>query len=217
MRTASPACPVFLSPHFDDVALSCGGTVAGLGEDGARPLIVTCFGESPAGRLSDFAQRMHERWQVDAETAIAIRRAEEAAAAALLGGQTQWLDFPDAIYRGERYTSDEQLFGSIHPAESDLPGQVKTALAACLEQLGATPSLLYVLLGIGNHVDHQHVGEVGRRSAQEGYEVGAYEDFPYAGDPGSHHQAHQITGSKPAVRELTPELLERRVRAILCY
>ncbi len=94
---------------------------------------------------------------------------------------------------------------------------MKTALVARLEQFGATPSRLYVPLGIGNHVDHQHVGEVGRRFAQEGYEVWAYEDFPYADDPGSHNQAHQITGSEPVVCELTPELLEHRVRAILCY
>ncbi len=101
MRAASPPRPVFLSPHYDDVALSCGGTITALAKAGAHPLIVTCFGGSPPGRLSDFAQRMHERWQVDAETAIAVRRAEEVVAAALLGGQTQWLDFPDAIYRGD--------------------------------------------------------------------------------------------------------------------
>ncbi len=217
MRTPDRAYPVFLSPHYDDVALSCGGTVAALSESGEQPLIITCFGGPPAGPLNDFARDMHTRWRVDAGEAIAIRRAEENGAATVLGAGVHWLDFPDAIYRGSHYKSDDELFGTIHPDETDLPTQIVSALEITLARLGVHPSRLYVPLGIGNHVDHQHVVEVGRRFSELGYEVFAYEDFPYAGDPGVEHHGPELTGKEPVTHQLTAEQLERRVAAILCY
>jgi LmbE family N-acetylglucosaminyl deacetylase len=217
MPTPDRACPIFLSPHYDDVALSCGGTVAALSESGEQPLIITCFGGSPPGPLNDFARDMHLRWRVDAGEAIAIRRAEETCAADVLGAGVHWLDFPDAIYRGSRYTSDDELFGTIHPDEMDLPTQIVRALEVVFARLGVHPSRLYVPLGIGNHVDHQHVVEVGRRFSRRGYEVFAYEDFPYAGDPGVEHHGRALTGEEPVTHLLTAEQLERRVAAILCY
>lgn len=217
MSTPDLARPVFLSPHYDDVALSCGGTVAALADSGEKPLIVTCFGGPPPDQLNDFARDMHAQWQVGTSEAIAIRRAEEACAAAVLGADVDWLDFPDAIYRGSRYTSDDELFGTIHPDEADLPGPLMTALQTRLARLDLTPSRLYVPLGIGNHVDHQHVVEVGRRFADMGFPVLAYEDFPYAGDPGAVYRGQGLAGQEPINRELTPEQLAQRVSAILCY
>jgi len=35
---------LFLSPHYDDVALSCGGTVAPLADRGTDTTVVTIFG-----------------------------------------------------------------------------------------------------------------------------------------------------------------------------
>lgn len=217
MPMPESGCPVFLSPHYDDVALSCGGTVAALAEAGEQPLIITCFGGPPPGPLSDFARDMHELWQVDTDEAIAIRRTEETSAADALGARVHWLEFPDAIYRGSRYTSDDELFGTVHPDEADLPTQIVTALGHAFDRLDANPSRLYVPLGIGNHVDHQHIIEAGRKLSELGHEVLAYEDFPYAGDPGVEHQGRTMTGEEPVTYELTPEQLERRVAAILCY
>lgn len=217
MPMSDNARPVFLSPHYDDVALSCGGTVAALTDSGEQPLIITCFGGPPPGPLSNFARDMHARWQIGTSEAISIRREEEACAADVLGAGVHWLDFPDAIYRGSRYTSDDELFGAIHPDEVDLPAQIMAALEAKFAQLGLGPSRLYVPLGIGNHVDHQHVVEVGRRFSELGHEVFAYEDFPYAGDPGVEQQGRSMTGREPVTQVLTVEQLERRVTAILCY
>ena len=217
MPTPDRTRPVFLSPHYDDVALSCGGTVAALADSGEQPLIITCFGGPPPGPLSAFARDMHARWQVETAEAIAIRRAEEARAAGVLGAGVRRLDFPDAIYRGTRYTSDDELFGAIQPDESDLPAGIMTALAIVFDRLEVSPSAIYVPLGIGNHVDHQHVAEVGRRLADRGHDVFAYEDFPYAGDPGVEHRRRTLTGQEPVVRVLTAEQLERGVNAILCY
>src|SRR5262252_6924938 len=42
---------LFLSPHYDDVALSCGGTVAQTADAGTHALIVTIFGGEAATAL----------------------------------------------------------------------------------------------------------------------------------------------------------------------
>lgn len=209
--------PVFLAPHYDDVALSCGGTVATLAERGARPLIVTCFGGVPTGPLSDFARFQHERWGVGPEDAVRIRRAEEACAAAALGAEARWLDHLDAIYRGARYTSDDDLFGALHSDDHALVDDI-TAAAAVLAAPGAT---LYVPLAVGNHVDHQIVTLAGQRLAAAGRRVLAYEDFPYAGDPAGapalQARAAEVAAGPAETRLLSPAQLEARVRAILCY
>ena len=212
---------VFLAPHYDDVALSCGGTVAALRDEGERPLIVTLFGGLPGGTLSAFALDMHRRWGVGAKDALAARRQEEACAAAHLGAESHWLDFPDAIYRGERYTSDPELFGNVHPSERGVPRALEGALLAYLHGRGITADRFYVPLAVGNHVDHQHARELGRRLAAAGNEVLAYEDYPYAGDPGGLEEVRRCVESRGSgqslTRILTEEQLRRRIDAIRCY
>ncbi|MGH2521295.1 MAG: PIG-L deacetylase family protein, partial [Anaerolineales bacterium] len=51
---------LYLSPHFDDAALSCGGTIHQQTRQGERAVVVTvCAGDSPPGPLSAFAQTLH--------------------------------------------------------------------------------------------------------------------------------------------------------------
>lgn len=209
--------PLFLAPHYDDVALSCGGTVTALAAEGQAPLIITCFGGTPSGPLTSFAQFQHDRWGIGPADAIAIRREEEACAASALGATAHWFDFLDAIYRGDRYTSDEQLFGPLHPADRELI----PAIVAAIAELAPPGTTLYVPLGVGNHVDHQLVTAAGQQLAARDYRVLAYEDFPYAGDPAAQDQvparaAHVATGD-PILRPLTTKELDARIRAILCY
>src|SRR5918999_4937053 len=84
---AGPSRHLFLSPHYDDVALSCGGLAALLGRNGRAPEVALLFGAEPdpARPLTPFARWQHENWGLDAAGAIAARRAEEACAAAILG------------------------------------------------------------------------------------------------------------------------------------
>ncbi len=213
--------PLFLSPHYDDAALSCGGTIATLAAAGEAPLIVTCFGGRPTGPLSDYAREMHEWWGVDIDDAIAARREEESCAAAALTAEALWLEIPEAIYRDARYTSDAQLFGPVHSAEVDLADDLERALERLLADLDAAPGRVYVPLAVGNHVDHQHTLALGLRLARSGLEVLAYEDFPYAGDPGGiekvHARALAVSGQEPVIQRLSEDALERRVEAVLCY
>jgi LmbE family N-acetylglucosaminyl deacetylase len=215
------ASAVFLAPHYDDVALSCGGTVARLADSGATPLVVTIFGGTPAGPLTRFASDMHSLWGVGPGGAIALRRAEEQCAERVLGARSIWLEFADAIYREDRYTSDPQLFGTIHPAEADLAAEIKQALLSVLAAYDVAATVFYVPLAVGNHVDHQHVLAAGMRLAAAGHEVWAYEDFPYAGDPAWRDSidahARSVTSNQSRLDLLTPQQLARRVESVLCY
>ena len=212
---------VFLAPHYDDVALSCGGTVARLADSGATPLVVTIFGGMPSGPLTQFASDMHERWGVGPDDAIALRRREEQCAERVLGSRSIWLDFADAIYREDRYTSDPQLFGTIHPAERDIAIEIQQAVLDRLENDDVTATSFYVPLAVGNHVDHQHVLAAGVLLAAAGHEVWAYEDFPYAGDPAWRDsidaRACSVTSNQSRLDRLTPQQLARRVESVLCY
>jgi LmbE family N-acetylglucosaminyl deacetylase len=211
--------PVFLAPHFDDVALSCGGTVAALADAEQEPLILTIFGGEPEAPLNPFAASMHERWGVGPANALALRRDEESCAARELGAESRWLEFPDAIYRGDRYRSDDDLFGAVHPLETLYWQEIQCGLLAFLEATGIAVSRLYVPLGLGNHVDHQLTLAVGRVLRFRGLDVHAYEDFPYAADPGGDAErvGRERSREDPVVRSLSEVHLESRVRAIQCY
>ncbi len=218
---AEQTAHVFLAPHYDDVALSCGGSVAQLAESGKSPLIVTIFGGLPGEPLTTFASDMHALWGVAPHDVIATRRSEELCAADALGARACWLDFADAIYRADRYTSDPQLFGKIDPAEASLAGEIHDRLLTELVERAVHPSSFSVPLAIGNHVDHQHLLAVGIRLAIEGYDVWAYEDFPYAGDPdwrdSLEARAKAVTSGTSRLTALTTDQMQRRIDAVLCY
>jgi LmbE family N-acetylglucosaminyl deacetylase len=217
--SAPESRPVFLSPHYDDAALSCGGTLAAMADNGERPLVLTVFGGEPDGPLSDFALNMHRDWGLEPSEAIAHRRSEETRAAEILGVETRWLDLPDAIYRGERYLSDDELFGAVHPREATFYRQILAEIERYLDDHQINPDPLYCPLGVGNHVDHQLILATARTLTYRGQTVVAYEDYPYAGDPDAEVEkiAARRSGKNPIVRRLSDEHLDRRIAAIMCY
>lgn len=213
---------LFLAPHYDDVALSCGGTVAALAGRGAPPLVITVFGGEPtATDLTAFARWQHERWGTGERDTVATRLTEDRAAAAVLGCATATLPFLDAIYRGDAYRSDEALFGAIDPSDAALSAQIADALLAlpALAEVDPAGVTLFVPLAIGNHVDHQIVYAVGRLLAARGCRVLAYEDFPYAvlGDETARRLAAVGDQVGDAETRSVAATLARRVAAIGAY
>jgi LmbE family N-acetylglucosaminyl deacetylase len=177
----APKHHVFLSPHYDDVALSCGGTASLLAHYGHRPTVHIIFGGGPSEStaLSDFARFQHHRWGLD-HAAVAVRREEETTAAELLGVSVEVQSYADAIYRGERYIDDELLFGDPVPDERDMPMQIVAELLGRLH--GRDSTRIYAPLAVGGHVDHRHAFQVGMELAGDGWAVWFYEDQPYALD-----------------------------------
>lgn len=185
---------VYLSPHLDDAVFSCGGLIWEQARQGARVEIWTvCAGDVPPGPLSSFARELHDRWGTGLQAA-AVRRAEDEAAAAILGAGTRHLGLPDCIYRrapGQPgrylYDSEESLFAALHPLEEPLVKQ----LAGLLRRELPESVQLVLPLALGNHVDHQLVRRAGQAS---GLGRWFYPDFPYVLEQGD------LPGPAPAWR-----------------
>ena len=174
---------IYLSPHFDDVALSCGGLVWQQAQAGDPVGIWTiCGGDVPEGPLSPFAHSLHDRWQTGREAARQ-RREEDIAACQWLGADYRHFLLADCIYRrypGDEedragffpYASEESLFGPLHPVETGLVAQLGEQLAR------AFPSEAEILcpLALGGHVDHRLT-----RLAAENLQrsLWYYADYPY--------------------------------------
>lgn len=179
---------VYLSPHLDDVALSCGGLVWEQAQAGLRPSIWTiCAGDPPRGALSPFAHALHTRWQ-SGEEAVRQRRAEDIASCRVLGVSYRHLPIPDCIYRrgpgdGEvLYPTEASLFGALHEQEADLVERLSAELANSLPR----QAVVVAPLAIGGHVDHRLTRAAVERlflkpPAAAGWILWYYADYPYAG------------------------------------
>lgn len=204
---------LYVAPHADDVALSCGGAVA-IDARTTAPTIVTVFAGHPTGPLGEFAEMQHERWGTTRDGVADLRRDEDRCATRALGAQVKpiWLDELDAIYRDGRYDSDDALFGKILDPDLATISRVVHLLA----ELHADE--LVVPLAVGQHVDHQIVLRAARRVAASGVPVWAYADIPYALD----RRALSTRIGSGVTREvrlipLDDEAFERKCQAIDCY
>jgi LmbE family N-acetylglucosaminyl deacetylase len=182
---------IFLSPHFDDVALSCGGLVWERASTGDTISIWTvCAGKPPRRELSAYAQLHHERWATGA-LAVEQRRSEDITSCAMMNASYRHFDIPDCIYRPRQkniphyYTSGDDIFGSVHPAEKR--NLVRRLTRIFSEQIPPDAQVVCPL-SLGNHVDHQ----ITRRAAEQAAKyldqaLLFYADYPYAAQ-----QAEQI-------------------------
>ena len=188
---------IFLSPHFDDIALSCGAIAARLSRMGSRCICIVVFA-APATEgveLSPFMSEMHAQWERDAGASLQaineIRRAEEQSAARLLGLELLCLDFADAPYRAASdghffYASDAELFGTVAPEERRLlVPEIADKVRAIVAGAGARgPVRVFAPLGVGHHVDHQLTFWAARTLGPR-FATLFYEDYPYAGRQGA--------------------------------
>jgi LmbE family N-acetylglucosaminyl deacetylase len=212
---------IFLSPHYDDIALSCGGAAALVSQQSREPVIALIFGSEPDRnlKLTQFAESMHRQWGMEAHEVIAGRRHEEAAATAILGARDQFLPFLDAIYRGDRYTNDPQLFGRLadDKEEKELPSKIILSLG--LEGYPDDTTLIYAPLATGNHVDHQVAFLAGKYLAEAGWDVLFYEDLPYALKRGALDQRVSEIGSRLSESAIVDvsSVWQAKIDAIMAY
>jgi LmbE family N-acetylglucosaminyl deacetylase len=153
---------IFVAPHLDDVALSCGGTVASHASCGQQPLIVTIAAGVP-DRVD--GENRHAGY-------VACRRREDAAAASILGASTRWFEYLDAVYRGY----GAAVFGGRR-REQDLADRIGRDLEKVWRDTGSAS--VFLPLGIGNHVDHQLCASLHEQLRRSGAAVWHYEDVPY--------------------------------------
>ena len=201
---------LFLSPHLDDAAFSCGGTVALLGDAGWRCVVATAFTRSvpdPAGFA--LACQLDKGLGPEVDY-MALRRDEDRNACALLGAEPRWIDLPEAPHRG--YGSAPALFGPADPAD-----QVWRALADEVSALLAElrPERFYAPQGLGGHVDHRQVIRAVLDRAEPA-RVRFWRDAPYIlRDPAARPDPNVPPGAAERV-DITAGL-ERKVAASCAY
>jgi LmbE family N-acetylglucosaminyl deacetylase len=212
---------LFVSPHLDDIALSCGGFVHRLALQGERVVVATvCTADKSIGEpLSKAAQHEHWQWQLG-EQPYLHRRAEDTIACATLDAQPVHLGLLDAIYRhddlGEPLYTNDFMSGAVHAHDWHI--QFRNIKAA-LRNLVDDASQVYSPLAIGGHVDHVIV----RRAVEELIGGGGqtrlryYEDFPYAAKIGEFEHFPTVERLTPRLYTLTEDEIETRIRAIACY
>jgi len=209
---------IYLSPHLDDAALSCGAQIYEQTAVGQSVLIVTITaGDPPARPLSDFARSLHDRWELAADV-VAARRAEDVLACQILGAAFEHWTIPDCIYRTEPdteqplYPAWPDVIGPIHPADEKL-------IAQLVDQMTLFPpgGKVYAPLAVGNHVDHQ----VTRAAAERcfGGRLLYYEDYPYVVDRAAFTAVipSQLSSWQPQVVPVSTAALDAKIRAIAAF
>lgn len=175
---------IYLSPHFDDAVLSCGGLIWEQVNAGERVEVWTiCAGQPPAQEFSAFAQELHTRWGLLAQEAIARRQKEDQLALERLGAQSRYFSLPDAVYRlhpktGEHLYPDwDAVIGGMHPGDEAYLNRMMFALAEQLERAQPGEVAVVAPLTLGNHVDHLLARGIVERLR---YPLWYYPDYPYA-------------------------------------
>lgn len=168
-----------LSPHLDDAAFSCGGTLATLSRAGWRVVMATLFTRTvpnPTGFA--LACQLDKGLGPDVDY-MALRRDEDREAARILGVEPVWGPLPEAPHRG--YGSAAALFGP--PLEAD---RIDERLVPEIERLlGAhAPALILAPQAIGGHVDHVAVVRA-LLALRPAAPVLWWRDFPYTIRPGT--------------------------------
>ncbi|WP_347302547.1 PIG-L family deacetylase [Croceibacterium sp. TMG7-5b_MA50] len=192
---------VAVSPHLDDAAFSIGGFLAARARGGDQVTIVTCFTGNvaePAGFA--LACQLDKGLPSDVDY-MALRRAEDLAACAVIGAEAIHLPLLEAPHRG--YANALELFGTRHPDDNAL-APLTRQLAEQVTRL--QPDLLLGPMAIGDHVDHWLVRDALARTGQV---VELWEDWPYLT-----RAIHQPAVQAARVHVLTAE--DRAARLAMC-
>ena len=163
-----------LSPHLDDAAFSCGGTLVTLADAGWRVVMATVFTASVADPTGFALACQTDKGLAPDIDYMALRRAEDRRAAECLRiAPPAHLPFREAPHRG--YASAPDLFAGLRDDDGIVP-DVAAAFADLLSAVG--PDLILAPQAVGGHVDHIQVVRAVRRLAPE-VPILWWRDFPY--------------------------------------
>lgn len=215
---------LFLSPHLDDAALSCGGLIKRLSVAEKRVVVATVFTSDlpPGVPPSWLARRNHSAWDAG-PFPFAARRMEDTDAMSVLGAEHAHWGYLDAMYRRDshgNYFYRENTAGAPVVAADET--EVVASLRAEFEKIQRLYSgfdlRVFSPLSLGAHVDHVIV----RRAAETFWNparIVYYEDFPYAGRRGV--SADWLAGKDSQWKHISVELtsgeVASRINAVLQY
>lgn len=210
----NPLLHIYLSPHLDDAAFSCGGRIAQETRRGIAVQVVTVFSGSPTGPLSDYAQTLHAFWGLAEMDAPAVRREEDRAALALLGAEAVHWEFLDCIYR--RAADGRVLYPNYDALWGPIAKEDEVLRAKLIQRIENLPRFaqLFVPLGAGQHVDHRLVRQAAEAT---GRPLVYYEDYPYAEEAGKVAEALGEGEWEPEVVRLDEEAIGAKIAAARAY
>jgi len=203
---------LFLSPHFEDAVLSCGGLIHQLTGKGWRVIVRTVMGgkPSPAGvPNTPITRDLHARWEIE-DDPVETRITEDRLAVASLGAAAdRLLNWTDCVYRLSRqgkplYPTEESLWGDIHP--DDVAGKLIPTLVLPPEEV---VHAVYAPFAIGHHVDHQIVRNwaLELRKQYPWLALKFYEEYPYSEDQDAIDQAIQVFAEREPPLQLEEETI----------
>jgi LmbE family N-acetylglucosaminyl deacetylase len=205
---------VYIAPHMDDAALSCGGAIATYRAHNIPVLVVTLLTAHPSGPYNAVAQEFHGQWRLETEDVVGIRRREDAEAMAILAADYVWAERLDAIYRcPEAYVSRETLFAPPIPDDPLIPDMAQILIELRERLPDAT---FYLPLGVGDHVDHLIAFDAARMHGGE--KLAFYEDVHYVLQPGAIERRLEAIGEQMSAATIEISAgLERKIAAISKY
>jgi LmbE family N-acetylglucosaminyl deacetylase len=186
---------IFISPHLDDIAFSCGGTLWRLCQKN-RILVVNVF--------SDYGSK------------TTIRRQEEENAARFFGYESLCLDLPDFPLREWFGWSVLQRNRVLTEQDRRWADRIAGRLKALMR--GIEYQWIYLPLGVGLHRDHQICFQAGVQ-AFSSVKALFYEDAPYALNPAAlKKRCDTLAGSSfwPELVEIT-DCFENKMQGALYY
>jgi LmbE family N-acetylglucosaminyl deacetylase len=205
-----PFDDVYISPHLDDVALSCGGRILSERALSRSVLVVTVF-TADAGPCQNIPPRVRAR-----VGEMEKRRREDERAMERLGVDFLWLGYPEAIFRDRVYHTLYGAFSRMATSDHDVIARLASEFHELLKRV--RPQRVYWPLGVGHHADHRVVFEAGVRVAEGIASRGSREGSGRSADAPSLSLALSECGNGPdlyfyedAPYALIPHLVEHRL------
>jgi LmbE family N-acetylglucosaminyl deacetylase len=211
---------LFISPHLDDVVMSCGGYINCLTAQGIKVIIATIVTADYNSGLpmSRLAQRGLRAWGLGNRPFV-IRRGEDKAAAKVLGAEVVHFDFLDCIYRQDKnnhflYTKRVRDV-PVHPLDWEIfEPTLQTKLREYFQQYSTNSLRIVCPLSIGGHVDHILVRHAVESVSDPQARI-YYEDFPYTLRSKANKNHLQLL--KPYTTAISREDIQARLIASACY
>jgi LmbE family N-acetylglucosaminyl deacetylase len=222
---------LFLSPHLDDVVLSCGGTIHQLKHRGEQVVILTVMAGDPPDTLPDtpLLQTVQAQWGAGQQQ-VSTRRKEDVNAARQLGAKVVHLPLLECVFRTARsgdgsrtalYPREESAFSNYEKAD-----EIRVLLLECQSCVREGVVTIYAPLCVDHHVDHRLVRDwaLVLTGAKNAPALKFYEEFPSIQNKIALNQVmHFYRQEMPALslsREsvvLSADDVTAKIKAVRCY
>ncbi|HEY9681604.1 MAG TPA: PIG-L family deacetylase [Oculatellaceae cyanobacterium] len=151
---------LFLSPHFDDVVLSCAARLIRERKAGRTILIATLFSEADRTEM----------------VSNEVRKKEDNEAMKIFGTDHIWLGFTDAPWRSLSYSNFSKLVSVPAPGDFEFQAAVAAGVRRLWDKI--RPAKVFLPLAVGEHIDHRLTYQ-SRHILQPENCIEFYEDRPY--------------------------------------